>query len=93
MSDEVDGVLFELVLGKHLFGRVVDLNSFVGLGVLLLEVLDSLKELLASSLLEKTHKVRSEGFLGCDWNFEDFESSLREEATLLVLEYVCAVDG
>jgi len=57
MTDEVNCVLLELVFGKQLFGRIVDLYSFMSLGVLLLEVLDGLKELLTSSLLEKTHEV------------------------------------
>ena len=57
MTDEVNCVLLELVFGKQLFGRIVELNSFMSLGVLLLEVLDGLKELLTSSLLEKTHEV------------------------------------
>lgn len=93
MSDEVHCVLLKLVFGQHFLGRVVGLDAFVCFGIFLLEVLDSLKELLASPLLEETHEVRGECFLGSDWHFEDLEASLGEEATLLVLQDVGAVDG
>lgn len=93
VADEIDRVLLQLILRKHLLGRGVELDAGMGLGVIFLEVLDSLQELLASPLLEEAHQVGSKGLLGGDWHFEDLESSLGEESSLLVLENIGAVDG
>ena len=93
VADEVDRVILQLILRKHLLGRGIQLDAGVGLGVVFLEVLDSLQEFLASPLLEEPHEIGSKGLLGGDWHFEDLESSLREESSFLVLEYIGAVDG
>lgn len=93
VTDEVDSVLLQLILGQHFLGRSVELDTSMGLGIVFLEVLNSLQELLASPLLEEPHQIRSKCLLGRDRHFEDLESSLREESSLLILEYIGAVDG
>ena len=93
MSNEIDCVFFQPVFVKHFLSRSIDLDSIVGFGFTLFEILDSFQEFLASSLLEKSHEVWGESFLGGDGNFENFHASLGEESGFLELEDVGAIDS
>jgi len=93
MTNKIDGVGFQLELVEHLFGRLSDLNTFMSLRIVRLEVLHESKEFFASTLFEETHQIRFKSFaIGCG-HFLNFITTLAEEALLLGLKDVRAVNA
>lgn len=93
MANEVNSVFLQSVFLQHFLSRSVDLDTLVGLRVAFFEILNGLEEFLASSLLEETHEIGAEGFLGGDWHLEDLHATFAKEAGLFELKHVGTVDS
>lgn len=93
MSNKIDSIVFQLILLQHFLARAINLDAIVGFRISFFKILNSLEEFLASPLLKQPHEIRSEGFFGSDWHFEDLHATLAEETALFELKHVGTVDG
>lgn len=93
VSDEVNCILLKTKLFEHKLCWLINVNFFVSFWIFLLKVLHSFHELLASSFFHQSHQVWWQGLLWCDRNLGDFHTTLWEESSFFILQYISSING